>query len=267
MDRVPDETVLAPSQSSLWLGEDFQHPQATHQVLLGTVRVAYLLERSSRRSIGFQVGPEGLRIRAPRWISVVQIQAAIAEKSRWILEKLRSQQEQAQDLKAAAIVWRNGEKLPYRGGQTTLHLNAGAPRTGSLLAVGEGQWALHLPVAIDAPAAQVRAAVTAWWLREARENFTQRLHYYSPMLGVRWRSLRLSNARTRWGSAKADGSIMLNWRLLHCRQEVIDYVVVHELAHLRHMDHSPLFWAVVRSIQPHYESLRRELKLHASPIW
>ena len=255
-------------QALLWGGQDFQHPEATHQILLpdGT-RVAYRLERAARRSIGFQVGAQGLAIRAPRWVTLAQLEEAIHEKARWIVQKLHEQRERTDQAQVQRISWVHGAVLPFLGGQLTLHLHPAAPRGGSLLAVGEGAWALHLPVAQDASAAQVRAAVAAWWLRHARDLFAQRLRHYAPQLGVQWRSLRLSNARTRWGSAKSDGSIMLNWRLLHCRMDVLDYVVVHELSHLRVMDHSPRFWATVAEACPHYAALRAELREHASPLW
>jgi len=79
--------------------------------------------------------------------------------------------------------------------------------------------------------------------------------------------LRLSNAGTRWGSAKSDGSIRLNWRLIHFRPSVIDYVVAHELSHLRVMDHGPRFWDTVRSVVPDYATLRGQLKDDAVPLW
>ena len=82
---------------------------------------------------------------------------------------------------------------------------------------------------------------------------------------MQWKKLGLSNAGTRWGSAKADGSIRLNWRLIHLRMSVIDYVVAHELSHLRVMDHSPRFWDTVRSVVPDYAELRHQLKSEASP--
>ena len=84
---------------------------------------------------------------------------------------------------------------------------------------------------------------------------------------MRWTRLRLSSAQTRWGSARADGSICLNWRLLHYPQAVIDYVVVHELAHLRVMDHSPRFWDTVRSVVPDYADMRRALREDSGPRW
>jgi predicted metal-dependent hydrolase len=90
--------------------------------------------------------------------------------------------------------------------------------------------------------------------------FEERLNHYAPVLGVHWSALKLSNAAGRWGSAKSDGSIRLHWRLMHYRLCVIDYVVVHELSHLRHMNHSPKFWATVESVMPDYKQLKRELR-------
>jgi predicted metal-dependent hydrolase len=104
-------------------------------------------------------------------------------------------------------------------------------------------------------------------MRQAKRVFTERLNDFAPQLQVQWRKLSLSNAGTRWGSARVDGAIRLNWRLIHFRQSVIDYVVVHELSHLRVMDHSPRFWDTVRSVVPDYTELRGQLKDHALPRW
>ena len=96
--------------------------------------------------------------------------------------------------------------------------------------------------------------------RQARRVFEERCAAYAARLGVRVRRLSLSSAATRWGSASADGSIRLNWRLVHFALPVIDYVVAHELAHLREMNHSPAFWDVVRSVVPGYAQARAVLR-------
>ena len=245
--------------------ETFQHPQATHAVELATCRVAYLLVRSARRSVGLEVGDEGLVIRAPMRLSLARIESVLHEKARWIVSKLQARQVRL--VLQPRMEWMHGAWIPYLGGQLQLQLNTAAPRSGELLAIGEGRWALHLPLPRDTGSDRVRASLQAWWLRHVRELFTQRLNHYAPMLGVRWMRLRLSNAQTRWGSAKTDGSIMLNWRLLHFRLPVLDYVVIHELAHLRVMDHSPRFWSVVASICPDYLPLRQELRHNPTPDW
>jgi len=96
-------------------------------------------------------------------------------------------------------------------------------------------------------------------MRQAKSLFAQRLDHFALQLGVRYERLRLSSAGTRWGSASADGTIRLNWRLIHLKPDMIDYVVVHELSHLRHMDHSPQFWDVVASVMPDHALRRKAL--------
>ncbi len=91
-------------------------------------------------------------------------------------------------------------------------------------------------------------------------HFVQRLNHFAPLVGVQWRALGLTSARTRWGSARSDGVIRLNRHLFHLRPALLDYVVVHELSHLREMNHSPRFWAVVHGVLPDYAQLRKELK-------
>ena len=115
--------------------------------------------------------------------------------------------------------------------------------------------------------AQLRDAVQAWMMQTAHAHFVQRLDHFAPLLGVRWTVLKLSSANTRWGSAKADGSIRLHWRLMQFPPDVLDYVVAHELAHLRHMDHSDRFWAAVASVVPDYAALRARLKGERLPSW
>jgi 1-acyl-sn-glycerol-3-phosphate acyltransferase len=130
---------------------------------------------------------------------------------------------------------------------------------------GVPQLTLHLALPHHASPAQIRDAVQAWLMRQAKRVFLERLEHFAPRLGVQWRKLSLSSAGTRWGSASADGSIRLNWRLIHFRLPVIDYVVAHELSHLRVMDHSARFWDTVRTVVPDYAELRNQLKAEVLP--
>jgi predicted metal-dependent hydrolase len=104
-------------------------------------------------------------------------------------------------------------------------------------------------------------------MRQAKLLFTQRLDHFAPQLQVHWRKLSLSSAATRWGSAGADGGIRLNWRLIHHKLDIIDYVVAHELSHLRVMNHSPQFWETVESVVPDYAKRRRVLREQMLPPW
>ena len=114
---------------------------------------------------------------------------------------------------------------------------------------------------------QIQHLVMQWYQERALEWFAARMDHFAPLVGVEYRALRLSNARTRWGSARSDGAIALNWRLLHYAPPVIDYVVVHELAHLRHMNHSAQFWATVAQVLPDYALRRQQLHAQPAPLW
>ena len=259
----------APALASLLSPTEFRHPQASREVLLGDAVVAYALQRARRRSIGFTVGADGLSVRAPSWVTLGAVDAALREKSDWILRKLGEARERQQRMEGGRIVWAHGAELPYLGEPLTLVLDPshGFAGKGGALVTATEQPSLHIALPHSASAAQVRDAVQAWLMRDARRHFTERLDHFAPLLGVRWASLRLSSANTRWGSAKADGSIRLNWRLLHYRPAIIDYVVAHELAHLRVMDHSPRFWDTVATVVPDYAQLRSRLRDEPAPLW
>ena len=126
---------------------------------------------------------------------------------------------------------------------------------------------LYLGLALSAHSIQIQDAVQAWLMRQAKLLFKDRLDQYAPQLNVTWTKLSLSSASTRWGSAGSDGAIRLNWRLIHFKMDVIDYVVVHELSHLRVMDHSPRFWDTVKEVVPDFKERRAVLSDKPVPIW
>lgn len=243
-----------------------RQPGTRRQALLAGSVVPYSLQRARRRSIGFSVGPDGLAVRAPAWVTLAAVDAALQSKADWIVRKLAEQRLRRAQQEATRIAWGHGARLPYLG--QPLMLLLGHAARGALLApLEQGAHALHLPLAPGAPPAEVRAAVQAWLMRAARGHFTQRLDHFAPLLGVHWTRLRLSSAATRWGSARTGGAISLNWRLMHYAPPIIDYVVAHELAHLRVMDHSPRFWSVVHSVVPDHAALRRQLREQPASLW
>jgi predicted metal-dependent hydrolase len=253
----------------------FRHPRARREVQLGGHLVAYELRRARRRSIGFVVGAEGLSVAAPRWVVQSDIEAALREKTAWILRKLAEQRERGERLQAARVAWRNGAEIPFLGETVVVVLDphAGCAPSGALFKpdagapTGETRHALHLALPQHAAAEQIRDAVQSWLQRQARRIFDERCAHFAERLGVRLRRLSLSSAQTRWGSASADGSVRLNWRLVHFGMSTIDYVVAHELAHLRHMDHGPKFWGAVRSVVPDVERARGTLKRELVPVF
>ena len=277
---------------------DFGHPRANRQVRLGQLLVDYEFNRGQRRSIGFCVGPDGLAVRAPKWVTLRDVDDALQAKASWILRKLQASRERLTRQASQVIDWRDGVVLPFLGQNLVIALDTvhrfGARGAHLVIESGSGQHpaaltetetpasasadstpgqhaasrqVLYLALSQQATPEQIRAATQAWLMRHARHVFQQRLDHFAPLLGVQWKKLALSNASTRWGSARADGSIRLNWRLLHFSLPVLDYVVAHELSHLRAMDHSPRFWDTVRSVVPDYAALRKQLKSELVPRW
>ncbi|MBX3655065.1 MAG: M48 family metallopeptidase [Ramlibacter sp.] len=272
----PLDQVLAPAR--------FRHPRANRQAVLQGSLVAFEFRRAKRRTIGFLVGPDGLVVSAPKWVPLLEVDAAVREKAGWIMKKLAEVQERQQRLDAARIEWKDGTTLPFMGESVILVLDPrhGFSEVGGHLAAtaagavlnsdasalpGVPRLTLHVGLPHTATAQQIRDVVQAWLMRQARRVFIERLDHFAPRLGVQWRKLSLSSAGTRWGSASADGSIRLNWRLIHFKPSVIDYVVAHELSHLRVMDHSPRFWDTVRTVVPDYAQLRGQLRDEALPRW
>lgn len=243
----------------------YVHPRASRRIQLGHTDVAYAFRRAKRRTIGMAVGPDGLEVSAPRWVSVGEVELALREKADWIARKLVEMDERQQQLGAARIDWRDGVVIPYLGNDLQVVLDSTqALKKGAAHLDGA---VLRLGLPMHADAAQIRDAAQAWLMRQAKVLFTQRLDHFAPQLQVQWRKLSLSSAATRWGSAGADGGIRLNWRLIHHKLDIIDYVVAHELSHLRVMNHSPQFWETVESVVPDYAKRRRVLREQILPPW
>lgn len=262
--------VATPAPSADRVGRvsaaPWQHPHANRQTVLQGREVGFVFRRGQRRTIGFGINTLGLTVNAPRWVTLGAVDEALQSKAAWVVRKLAQVGTHHEVMQAARLTWADGLQLAWLGGTLTVRLGAPAVRRGLPLVelVNGVLWAALPPTASST---QLSDAVQAWMRRAAHTHFVQRLEHFAQPLGVRWTSLRLSGATTRWGSAKADGSIRLHWRLMQFAPEVVDYVVAHELSHLRHMDHSERFWQTVASVMPDYATLRAQLKGERLPPW
>ena len=229
----------------------------THSVHLGGQAVPYDLQRARRSSIGFAVGPEGLRVRAPRWVALTDIDKALQSKADWILRQLGNQQQRLQQQALMRVNWGEGASLPYLG--APLRVERGVI-TQLVPARDETPARLLLRLPAQAQESQWRDATQAWLQQQARQLFSERLTHFAQQAAVPTPRLRLSSAKGRWGSASSQGVVSLNWRLMHFSPTLIDYVVAHEVAHLREMNHGPQFWALVGELMPGFEDRREALK-------
>ncbi len=234
------------------------------RIQLGVHALEFDLRRSSRRSIGFTIDDDGLRVTAPRRITLAEIDNAIRAKQRWIIAKLLERGErQAQRQERPPVQWIDGAALPYMGGEIKLRLEE-APR--SRLAFDPVLGVLTVGVAPGLAEWQLQERIKIWFQAEAKRVFAERLDVYAERLGVNYQSMALSSAGTRWGSCTVEGNIRLNWRLIHFALPLIDYVVAHELAHLLEMNHSPRFWATVESVYPDYDGAKAALRKRSQEL-
>ena len=250
---------LVPSAEVPWL---LRHPKANRESVLSGWPVAYHFQRSRRRTLGLSIGPAGVSVRAPHSAPWAEVERFLQSKTNWVLAKLRELHGRRAQTPAEPV-WAEGGRIAYLGRELTLTLDPEHRFQGAGAAVDGDRLLVALPSRASADA--LRHAVHAWLMREAECLFRRRLDHYAPQLGVRYTRLGLSSAGTRWGSARADGAIRLNWRLVHLPPSLVDYVVVHELSHLREMNHSPAFWRVVESVLPDQAERRRELRRHRLP--
>jgi predicted metal-dependent hydrolase len=234
-------------------------PPGHRRLRLDDLNLDYRLLRSKRRTIGFLVDDDGLRVTAPRWVTVAEIEAAIASKQQWIFRKINEQRERSVRRLQPPMEWRDGATLPYLGTDITVRVGD-ANHAG--VRFDEAGRELHVSLPASASEQQLKDRVQGWLQSEAKRVFAERLAIYAEKLGVSFRSFTLSSASTQWGSCTADGRIRLNWRLMHFAMPNIDYVVAHELSHLREMNHGPQFWATVQSVLPEFETARKALRNH-----
>jgi predicted metal-dependent hydrolase len=214
--------------------------------------ISYLLEHRQRRTVGLKITAEGLVVHAPKRIFAFQLNQILQEKSGWIINKLQARAANQVD----AVNWVNGENLLYLGQDIQLSI----VKNPSNKAPAFDANTLTLATPATDNQTLIQRKVVQWYQKQAVLDFSRRLEILAAKLGVPTPSLTLSNAKSRWGSCNSRGEVRLNWRLLQAPPHIINYVICHELAHLKQMNHSAKFWAVVESLFPNYKMAEKELK-------
>lgn len=212
--------------------------------------VSVLLKRSARRrTLALQVRAGAVTVHAPASLPLAQIQAFIESKRSWAERHLKASAAQTAPPPPLA----DGSPLPFLGETLTLRL---VPGLSSPVRQG-----LEVRVAPGTPE-QVRAQVEAWYWTAGLPELRALVEQFAAALdaGEKLRSVRLSRARTRWGSCTSRGDIRLHWALCRAPREVAAYVALHEAAHLLELNHSPRYWAHVAERMPEHERWRTWLR-------
>jgi len=217
---------------------------------LKTLAIEYRLS-PRRKSIGIQVTVEGkVVVSAPRGTSKANLTRALAKHRAWIETKVAERQ-------AAWGQLREGEAY-FLGQPLRLTVVPGAKG-----AVSHHRNEIRVPLPGDTA---LWPLLKAWYREQALARLQERVRHYGGRLGLSPGPVELKSWKRRWGECHPDGTLKFNWRLIMLPPEVIDYVVVHELAHLKVTGHNPRFWGQVAALLPDYAARRRWLNRAGAPF-
>lgn len=268
-DRAPstrrERTGAASTPPTKTLRTQTPQPQR-RSITLGHHTISYLLRVSTRaRRLRLLVRPsssmDGLEVVVPRGVSLTRVEAVLREKESWIISTLRRVAEET--ARTAPPPLTEGQILPFAGRHIRLTIVLGAP-PGRFRATLVGE-VLTLTLA-SREQEVIRAALEAWYRRQAKVIFAERLAHCNAVYGFTYGRVSIKEQKSRWGSCSRQGNLNFNWRLLLAPLAVLDYVVTHELAHLKEMNHSPRFWQLVARGCPNYLAHRRWLRQHGNEL-
>ena len=214
--------------------------------------IAYQLDLRVRRTIGLKITAEGLVVHAPKRINASQLQQVLLQKASWIQQKLALRENN----QVSPMQWLDGEPLMFMGQDIVLSLQHHATNKAVTL---QGNQLLVRSPQIDQQAF-VSRKVLQWFAQQALPDFKRRVELIAAQMGEKVSGVALSNARSRWGSCNSRKQIRLNWRLIQAPPHIIQYVICHEMAHLKEMNHSARFYAVQASLFPNHVQAEKELK-------
>ena len=229
----------------------------TSAITWGDTRLTYSIRRSARRkkTVAVTVDPAGgVLLLAPEDFPTGRLDEVARRKAAWIVRRLRGVG--ANGVPPSPREFVSGESVMYLGRHYRLKVISGETGEAKL----RGGW-LHVP----APAGtgqpdHVRAALVAWMRSHAAQRLPERVEMWRPRAGVKMPRVVIADQKRRWGSCDRRGTIRLNWKIIQAPMRLVDYVVVHELVHLRHRGHGLEYWRALGRIMPDYERRREDLR-------
>ena len=217
----------------------------------------YTLIRSKRRTVGIYIKDGKAEVRAPHRYPKSEIDRFVVSKEKWIMDKLSLSQERVKQKTDFELNY--GDEIFLRGAKYSIVAIAKIQTgTQAEIQVGFDGEQFYLPHNLNPT--QIKNTCIEIYRYLAKIHMTERVATHAKLMGVTPTAVKITSAKTRWGSCSSRKNINFSWRLVMASDDVIDYVVVHELAHLIQMNHSPKFWAIVKSVLPDYKQRQAKLK-------
>ena len=225
----------------------------------------YQLIKSNRKTIAISFDRDGnLVVKAPLYVGNRDIEDFVRQKSEWI-EATALRLKRAREKEAALRPrLQNTDALPYLGDTRILTVICEDRQRAKVISV-PGRLILHVPYEADYE--YRRSALEQWYRRQAQIVIGEKAREFAALLGVSYAAVRIKDQRSRWGSCSGRGNLNFNWRILMAPEPVCDYVIIHELCHLVHMDHSERFWKLVESVCPQYRRYRTWLREQGKSLY
>jgi Predicted metal-dependent hydrolase len=225
-------------------------------VIIKGREIRYNLIRCARKSIGIKITPEkGVEVRVPHNITVKAVQQIIEEKAEWIQKKTELVNEKA-SLRPKHD-FKTGEEILLLGEKYSLVIEPALQKKEEHIAIKENK--IYLQV-YNPSKEYIKTYLINWYKSLAKEYLTKKTFHYSEKVQVTFETVKITNPSKRWGSCTSKGNINYNWRIIMAPEEMIDYLVVHELAHRKEMNHSKRFYEILKSIMPDYKNREKWLK-------
>lgn len=228
---------------------------------IGTTLISYSIRRSRRaKHVSFSIGEDGVHVVAPFSINESEVITIIEKNRKWILNKFERYRQWPTQIPAEREFF-SGEKLLFMGNSYPLNvLDHTGGYTNVYLTDGEIVVEIKANIPVEKRRAEIRGKLEQWYISRAKEIITERIKVFSDKVGVKVNTVRFKNQKTRWGSCSQKGNLNFNWKLVMAPLLIVDYVVVHELCHLKQMNHSPEFWLLVENQISDYKKMRKWLK-------
>lgn len=220
------------------------------------------LKRSNRRkTIGIKVHRGKVTISAPKQAPLRDIQYFIQKKAPWIERHLARQQKCIADHQEKQ--YEQGDTLFYLGERITLESS-----TKPVVCLGQDEGILNLPeVAYETSLQERKQLIEGWYIEQALNYLPEKVTQYAKLMAVEPQGIKIRYYKSRWGSCNRRGQLQFNWIIMMAPAEIVDYVIVHELAHLRYFNHSPPFWQLVESILANHKNSRAWLNTQDNLVW
>lgn len=236
------------------------------EIICNNGHFEYEIIKKKKKNIGITIGKDGrVVVTSPLFVEDYYIQEIMYKRSAWVISKIKLMKEKKIDQREMKYL--DGDMLPYIGHNYPLEIVERNLKNGKVEFNGELIRAIISPdMDGEKRLNEIKSTLIKWYREEALKLFKERTSYYSNILGVCPNNIRIKEQRTLWGSCSSKNNINYNWKLIMAPLYILDYIVVHELCHLKHRDHSKNFWALVEKTMPDYKIKRKWFKENGNSL-